>query len=210
MASALSSKAGPERKPQPLLDGAILPTLIFLAKVRTFGRPMFVFMLLVMVLLATTELGTDSWVSALMTPVLSGNFGANAGNWVLVYTSAIMFALRFCAHFIETKLGLSPVGLLLVSAVLAFLGLRFASGMNTFPAALAALAAMGLVWLAGFVLLYVGIFKMRAALEEHYNTVEPINLRLSGVMTFFFPTFYFQHHFTRIAQWKKTGILQPQ
>jgi hypothetical protein len=50
-----------------------------------------------------------------------------------------MFALRFCAHFIETRLRLSPIGLLLVSSVLAFVGLRFASGMNTFPAALAAL-----------------------------------------------------------------------
>jgi hypothetical protein len=50
-----------------------------------------------------------------------------------------MFGLRFCAHFIETRLGLSPVGILLVSSVLAFVGLRFASGMSTFPAALAAL-----------------------------------------------------------------------
>jgi hypothetical protein len=67
-----------------------------------------------------------------------------------------------------------------------------------------------LVWLAGFAVFYVGIFKMRDAIQEYYNTVEPINLRVSGVMTFFFPTFYFQHHFSRIAQWKKTGILQPQ
>jgi len=27
---------------------------------------------------------------------------------------------------------------------------------------------------------------MRAELEEHFNTVEPIGLSLSGVMTFFF------------------------
>ena len=56
----------------------------------------------------------------------------------------------------------------------------------------------------------VGAFTMRTDLEEYYNTAEPINLKLSGVMTFFFAIFYFQHHFSRIAQWKKTGVLQPQ
>lgn len=62
-----------------------------------------------------------------------------------------------------------------------------------------------------FALLYlVGAFTMRSDLEEYYNTEEPINLKLSGVMTFFFSIFYFQHHFSRIAQWKKTGVLQPQ
>jgi len=40
---------------------------------------------------------------------------------------------------------------------------------------------------------------MRDALVDYYNTVEPINLRLSGVMTFFFAVFYFQYHFCRIG-----------
>src|SRR6476646_2665841 len=56
----------------------------------------------------------------------------------------------------------------------------------------------------------VGAFQMRSDLEEYYNGTEPINLQLSGVMTFFFAVFYFQHHFSRISQWKKTGILAPQ
>jgi hypothetical protein len=64
--------------------------------------------------------------------------------------------------------------------------------------------------IAGVILYFIAVFKMRDALEEYYNTVEPINLRLSGVMTFFFAVYYFQYHFSRIAQWKKTGILQPQ
>src|SRR5258708_17567761 len=68
----------------------------------------------------------------------------------------------------------------------------------------------GLRWLAGLVLIIVAVFQLRSDLEDHYNTVEPINLRLSGVMTFFFAVFYFQHHFTRINEWKKTGYLQPQ
>jgi hypothetical protein len=67
-----------------------------------------------------------------------------------------------------------------------------------------------LLSLAGIVLIIVGVFTMRSDLEDYYNTTENIGLSLSGVMTFFFAVFYFQHHFSRIAEWKKTGILQPQ
>lgn len=67
-----------------------------------------------------------------------------------------------------------------------------------------------LMILGGAALQIVGIFQMRAALLEYYNTVEPIGLRLSGVLTFFFAVYYFQYHFSRIAQWKKTGYLAPQ
>src|SRR5262249_45828406 len=73
------------------------------------GRPLFLFLMLVMIPLATTELGVDSWVSDLMTPVM----GANAG-LVLVYTSFIMMVLRFSAGGIVHRL--SPIGLLAVSA----------------------------------------------------------------------------------------------
>ena len=64
--------------------------------------------------------------------------------------------------------------------------------------------------LASIVLYFVAVFTMRSDLEEYYNSTENINLRLSGVMTFFFAIFYFQHHFSRIARWKKTGVLEPQ
>jgi hypothetical protein len=67
-----------------------------------------------------------------------------------------------------------------------------------------------LILMAGGVLHIVGFFQMRTGLLEYYNTVEPINLHLSGVMTFFFAVYYFQHHFSRIAKWKKTGYLEPQ
>jgi hypothetical protein len=62
----------------------------------------------------------------------------------------------------------------------------------------------------GLVLFIIAEFQIKSDLEDYYNTYEPINLRLSGVMTFFFAVWYFQHHFSRIAQWKKTGVLQPQ
>ncbi len=67
-----------------------------------------------------------------------------------------------------------------------------------------------LIALAGAVLHLIGIFQMRSSLENYYNTVEPINLRLSGVMTFFFAVYYFQYHFSRIANWKRTGYLERQ
>lgn len=53
----------------------------------------------------------------------------------------------------------------------------------------------------------VAVFGMRRSLVNYYNTVEPIGLKLSGVMTFFFSILYFQYHFSRIARWKKTGVL---
>jgi len=74
----------------------------------------------------------------------------------------------------------------------------------------AGIIPFALLALAGVVLHYIGIFQMRNSIENYYNTVEPINLRLSGVMTFFFTIYYFQYHFTRIANWKRTGQLQPQ
>ncbi len=92
----------------------------FAAKYKSFGRPMFVFLLLIMILLATTELGTDSWVAALMQPILASK---NAGYLVLIYTSAIMFVLRFFAGPIVHKI--SPLGLLCACAALASGGLFF-------------------------------------------------------------------------------------
>jgi len=71
-----------------------------------------------------------------------------------------------------------------------------------------------LVLLGGIVLYFVAVFSMRSDLEDYYNTSENINLRLTGVgsalLTVFFAPYYFQWHFSRIAKWKKTGILDPQ
>jgi hypothetical protein len=64
--------------------------------------------------------------------------------------------------------------------------------------------------LGGLALQIVGIFTIKSDLEDYYNNTENIGLTLSGVMTFFFAVFYFQHHFSRIAKWKKTGVLEPQ
>jgi hypothetical protein len=65
----------------------------------------------------------------------------------------------------------------------------------------------GLGSLVGFVLALIGHYNIRSSLETHYNREENIGLRLSGVMVFFFNVFYFQYHFTRIAKWRRTGVL---
>ncbi|MEO8214016.1 MAG: hypothetical protein ABI560_12520, partial [Myxococcales bacterium] len=86
-------------------------------------------------LVGSVELGTDSWIQN-----ISGNlFTSEQGKFLFIWTSLIMFGLRFCAHFIEKKLGISPIGILLISAVLAVIGLQLASGMQTFTVALFAL-----------------------------------------------------------------------
>jgi len=53
-----------------------------------------------------------------------------------------------------------------------------------------------------------GNFTIKAALEDYYNSEEPIGLQLSGVMTFFFGMLYFQYHFTRIREMKDMQMSQ--
>ena len=89
----------------------------------TPGQPLFIALMLIMIPLATTELGTDSWISPLMEPEM--NRLGLAGGWVLVYTSLIMLILRFFAGPIVHKL--SPLGLLCTSSLIAAAGLIFLS-----------------------------------------------------------------------------------
>ena len=102
--------------------------------VRSLGHPIFILLLLIMLPLATTELGTDSWITELVTPVM-GNMGLQAG-WVLVYTAFIMMMLRFLAGPIVERL--SPLGLLAVCSAVAVIGLialSKAAGIMIFVAA---------------------------------------------------------------------------
>ena len=96
---------------------------------KSLGRPLLIFMCIIMIPLATTELGTDGAITGLMEEPMK-----EAGHnplWVLIYTSAIMMVLRFWfAGPIVEKL--TPLGLLAASAILAIAGLyllSFATGM---------------------------------------------------------------------------------
>ncbi len=94
---------------------------------RSLGRPLMIVLCLIMMPLAITELGTDGAIGGLMEgPMKEG--GLNPA-WVLVYTSAIMMALRFFAAgpLIEK---LTPLGLLMLCSVLAIIGLNLLAGAS--------------------------------------------------------------------------------
>ena len=104
------------------------------------GRPLFIFMLLIMVPLATTELGTDSWITSLMTPSME-KIGL-PGITVLIYTSLIMMILRFSAGAIVHRI--SPLGLLACAAAIAAIGLILLSRAEAGVAILVAATVYGL------------------------------------------------------------------
>jgi MFS family permease len=83
---------------------------------REFAQPVLLALLILHALVGYVELGTDSWTANLMT-----NIANMKGILVLVYTSSIMFVLRFCAGPIVHKI--SPLGLLFSCATLAMVGL---------------------------------------------------------------------------------------
>jgi len=88
---------------------------------KTPGHWMFLLVLLTMGPLATTELGTDSW----MPDLLQADFTAAQAGWIFIYISTIMTILRFYAGPIVHKF--SAIGLLVISAVIAIIGLLFLS-----------------------------------------------------------------------------------
>lgn len=86
-------------------------------------------------LVGTVELGTDGWIQNITGNILS----TSEGKILFVFTSTVMFALRFSADFMERKFGLSPVGILLLCSLLAVVGLTLTSRIETFAGAMVAL-----------------------------------------------------------------------
>jgi MFS family permease len=100
-----------------VLTGVVV--LGFAVITKSFGRLLLAFLIIIMMPQATTELGTNGWITALMEDPMKAA-GYNSA-WVLVYTSAIMLVLRFVAGPLIHKF--SPVGLLAVCSALAGLGI---------------------------------------------------------------------------------------
>lgn len=92
------------------------------------------------VLVGAVELGTDGWIQNITGNILT----PEQGKQLFVFTSMCMFFLRFCAHWIENTLKLSPLGLLLVCSIFAVVGLNMVSGITTFMGALVALSIYGI------------------------------------------------------------------
>lgn len=87
-------------------------------------RPMFLLLVFCMFLTASTELAPDRWVGVFIQDIVGIR-----GVLFLVYTSGLMFVLRFFAGPLAKKI--SPIGILLASAVLSALGLVAISYSNT-------------------------------------------------------------------------------
>lgn len=64
--------------------------------------------------------------------------------------------------------------------------------------------------IVNLVVILIGRFSLKASLEEHYNSVEPMGLLLSGIMTFFFGSIYFQYHLNDIVRRKNFDRLESQ
>jgi len=102
---------------QILLIAAV--TAMYAFYTRSPGRVLFIVMLLIMLPLVTTELGTDSWITSLLEPEVV-SMGFQPG-WVLVYTSALMLVLRLFAGPLLRRF--SPLGLLALCSAIAAVGL---------------------------------------------------------------------------------------
>lgn len=115
--------------------GAALMVAAVVVSRFSFGSILLFVLFVTHALVGAVELGTDGWIQN-----ITGNlFTSEQGKYLFIWTSAIMFGLRFCAHFIERTLKVSPVGLLLICSIIACIGLNLASGMQTFAMALVAL-----------------------------------------------------------------------
>lgn len=104
----------------------VLITGIYGIYVKAWGQPLFIILLLIMLPLATTELGTDSWIVDLMSAEMR-SLNLQAG-WILVYTALVMTVARyFAGPFIKA---LNPAGLLIFSSAIAAFGLMFLSWLT--------------------------------------------------------------------------------
>ena len=82
---------------------------------KEFAAPIFLFLLFLQACIGYVELGTDSWIINIMQYVIAGD-----AFLLFIYTSALMFVLRFFAGPIVHRI--NPMGLLFASAVLATIG----------------------------------------------------------------------------------------
>lgn len=99
-------------------------------------RPMFLLWAFCMLLTASTELAPNQWQESVLTRTAHVS-----GTLVFVYTSALMFVMRFFAGPLAHKL--SPVGMLMCSAILAAVGLYWLSYVNNAVLAFAAATVFG-------------------------------------------------------------------
>ena len=109
----------------------------FGAFTKGIGKPLFFFLCVLMIPLATTELGTDAWIKELMTPQM----GVYA-SWAIALSAFIMMVLRFQAGVLLHKF--NPPIVLCISSFFSMVGLLTLAG------------ASGIMVFVAFVLYAVG------------------------------------------------------
>ncbi len=96
----------------------------YMNMLKEFAAPVLLFLLFLHACVGYVELGTDSWIINIMQYLIGGE-----AFLLFIYTSAIMFVLRFFAGPIVHRI--SPMGLLFASAVLATIGLFMLGSVAT-------------------------------------------------------------------------------
>jgi len=130
-------------------------------------------------------------------------------SWISFGLGAIVWSFKQ-ANFVKkidpASKAVTLLAVILIGMVVQVI-LVFGAARSSMTAMALASSITMLLNLVIIVLSLVTVFSMRKSIETYYNTTEPIGLKLSGIMTFFFSILYFQHHFSRIAAWKKSGRL---
>ena len=93
--------------------------------------PLLIFLFLIHAMIGYVELGTDGWVQNILNPIIG-----NLAFLLFVYTSLLMFVLRFFAGPIVHKI--NPLGLLFISAIFGAVGLYWLGTVKTVAVAFAA------------------------------------------------------------------------
>jgi MFS family permease len=104
-----------------------------------FASPILLFLLLIHACVGYVELGTDSWIGNITGRILGSK---EAGLWLFIWTSGLMFVLRFFAGPIVHQI--NPLGLLFVSAIFGTLGLLLLGNVTGVYLCVAAATIYGL------------------------------------------------------------------
>jgi MFS family permease len=181
--------------------------IAFAVITKSFGRFILAVLIIIMMPLATTEIGTDGWITDLMAgPMKEANY--NPG-WILVYTSAIMMGLRFFAGPIVHKL--SPLGLLAVCAALAIAGLTWLS--KTSGAGLGAIFAAATLYAVGKTFFWPTMLGVTSEQSPRggaltLNTISGIGMLAVGILGFPFIGYLKESTATKTLQAADPAIYQ--
>lgn len=117
--------------------------------IKALASPLFIFMAICMTLTATSELGTQQWVERIL-----GNAGANP-MLILAMVTGLMAVGRYFAGPVIHRL--NPTGVLLISSIIATIGLVLmsqATGALVYPAAI--MFAIGVMYFWPTMIGFVG------------------------------------------------------